>query len=76
MHVMVVPMDMTLKLSGDKAMTVIRHNEQINHKLKFWLDMYRGTLSAKPDIHAYTTKLLFYQSPTRHSDYTVTTTVM
>ena len=27
------------------------------------------------DIYIYTAKLLFHQSPTRHSDYTVTTTV-
>ena len=39
MHVMLVPMDMALDLSGNKAMTAIRHNEQINHELKFSLDM-------------------------------------
>ena len=33
------------------------------------------TFFAQEQIELYTAKLLFHQSPTRHSDYTVTTTV-
>ena len=37
-----------------------------------YLNMYRGMLKAVGSVFAYTAKLLFYQSPTRHSDYLVT----
>ena len=61
----------------DKVTSAAERNEST---LGIFLDLSKAFDTIDRDIllyelEYYTAKLLFHQSPTRHSDYTVTTTV-
>ena len=69
------PVILVLCWDGESACRLIEHCHIPQQCLEHLIRVGMSCIT-RPHYYHYTAKLLFHQSPTRHSDHTVTTTMM